>query len=317
MRSAILNFPTQFQFEPKIENSEKLGNYKQFIVCGMGGSHLAGDLLLPWNPALPVIIHSDYGLPANLTNDSLAIISSYSGNTEEALDALRLALEQKLPVAAIAVGGKLLEIAEKEGIPFIKMPNTGIQPRSALGFSLRGILSLMKQEKGFQETSELSKLLSPEQWENEGKKLAKKIENKIPVIYSSTRNKAVAYNWKIKINETGKTPAFYNVFPELNHNEMTGFDAQLANRHLSENFHFIFLKDKSDHPRIQKRMKILVKLFEDRRLPVEILELSGKHTFEKIFNSLLLADWFSYYTAEQYGLEFEQVPMVEEFKKLM
>ena len=127
----------------------------------------------------------------------------------------------------------------------------------------------------------------------------------------------LAHNWKIKFNETGKVPAFCNVFPELNHHEMTGFDVQDASRHLSEKFHFVFLKDDDDHPQVQKRMDITAKLYRDRNLPVEILMLQGQSRVEKMFSSLVLADWTAYHTGEGYGLETEQVPMVEEFKGLI
>jgi len=112
------------------------------------------------------------------------------------------------------------------------------------------------------------------------------------VIYSSKRNVAVAYNWKIKFNETGKIPAFYNVFPELNHNEMTGLDVREATKELSKNFHFIFLKDETDHPKIQTRMDITKKLYEDRGLAVEILQLQGNDIFHKIFSTLFFCDQF-------------------------
>jgi len=153
--------------------------------------------------------------------------------------------------------------------------------------------------------------------ENSGRELAEKIKGKIPVIYSSSQNSAIAYNWKIKFNETGKIPAFYNVFPELNHNEMTGFDVKEPTKPLSEKFYFIFLKDEADHPKVIKRMDITKKLYGDRGLSAEMISLDGGNILEKMFSSLLLADWTAYYTAVQYGADPEQVPMVEEFKKLI
>jgi glucose/mannose-6-phosphate isomerase len=197
------------------------------------------------------------------------------------------------------------------------MPNIGIQPRSALGFHTKALLKIMGKARELSEITQLADLLWPEDFEAQGKELAERIKDKVPVIYASEANQALAYNWKIKFNETGKIPAFYNVFSELNHNEMTGFDVKDSSRHLSQNFMFFLLTDKDDHPQIQKRMKVLKKLYEDRGLQVEVLEMSGKSKFYKIFSSLVLADWIAYYTAKQYNLEPEQVPMVEEFKKLI
>lgn len=147
--------------------------------------------------------------------------------------------------------------------------------------------------------------------------LAAALRGKVPVVYSSARNQAVAYNWKIKMNETGKIPAFYNIFPELNHNEMTGFDVVPATKTLSSRLHFVFLTDSADHPQVQKRMRVCRKLYEKRGLPVTDAALQGAAPFEKIFNSLLAADWAALHLSKLYGTEAEQVPMVETFKKLI
>lgn len=315
MREAILNFPKQFRFRPKVENGP-LRKYRKFIVAGMGGSHLAADIIKTLRPELDITIHSDYGLPGP-GRGALVIASSYSGNTVETIDAFEKAVSANLPVAAIAVGGKLLELAKKHEVPYIQLPDTGIQPRSALGFSMKAMLKLMKQTELLKETQELAKLLKPKELEQAGQALAQKLKDRVPVIYSSAGNLSVAYNWKIKFNETGKIPAFYNVLPELNHNEMTGFDVKDASRELSSKFYFILLRDDADHPQVQKRMVVLEKLYRDRSLPVEVIEMNGQSPLERIFNSLLLADWTALYTAQGYGLEAEQVPMVEEFKKLI
>src|SRR3989338_7270101 len=320
MREAILNFNKQFEFEPQVENADRLAVKQAFIVAGMGGSHLAADIIQTIDPSMHVIVDSDYDislLPEDVLKNSLAIASSYSGNTEETVSALNQAIAMGLDSAAISVGGKIAEIAKEREIPYIRVPDTGIQPRSALGFSVKAMLKMTGREDLLQELSGLASSLSPSDLEDEGKKLAETLKGKVPVIYSSATNKSIAYNWKIKFNETGKIPAFYNVVPELNHNEMTGFDAKESSAKLSENFHFIFLKDDSDHPQNLKRMEVMEKLYADRGFPVSVLELRGSSKIEKIFSSLVLADWAAYHTAEIYGLESEQVPMVEEFKKLV
>jgi len=317
MSTSIKNFHKQFSYTPVIEQAKRLKKFNHYYVIGMGGSHLAADLALIWNPKLPLTIVSDYGLPPEATKKDLVIASSYSGNTEETIDGLKIALKKKLPVVVIAVGGKLIALAKKHNLPYIQLPNTGIQPRCALGFSLRALLKIVGDERGLRESARLAKTLKPDDFEKAGQTLAIKLANKIPVIYSSRSNFAIAYNWKIKLNETGKIPAFYNVLPELNHNEMNGFDVQPSTKSLCNKFHFVFLKDKNDHSRVQKRMTILERLYRKRGLPVEILELQGKTEFEKMFFSLVLADWTAVYIAKHYKLESEQVPMVEEFKRLM
>ena len=321
MKSAILNFPEQFGFTPKIENKTAFKKADKFIILGMGGSHLAADIIAAFRPEKNIIIHSDYGLPLlpeKKLKDYLLIASSYSGNTEEVLDGLNQALNKGLNVACAAVGGKLLETARERKLPFVEIPNTGIQPRAALGVSLRALAKIMGDEEILRDTSELEKTLEPKKLEEKGKELAGEIKNKMPIIYTSRKNAFIGYNWKIKMNETGKIPAFVNIFPELNHNEMTSFDIADSTRKLSQNFYFIFLKDdKYDHPKIVKRMEITAGLYRKRGLPVKTIELSGLNHFHKIFSSLLFADWTAFYTAKRYGLEAEQVPMVEEFKKLI
>jgi glucose/mannose-6-phosphate isomerase len=136
-------------------------------------------------------------------------------------------------------------------------------------------------------------------------------------VYASRQNAPIAYIWKIKLNETGKIPAFMNVLPELNHNEITGFYARPATHALVRPFHFITLKDGSDDPRVAKRMGLLVKGYRGRGLPATAVPLRGANVFHKIFSSLLLADWCAYHLACATGADPEEVPVQEEFKRLM
>ena len=320
MEEAIRNFAKQFEYEPEIKNAEKLGEFEKFVLVGMGGSHLQGEILQAVCPALDLVVHRDYGLPKlseNILKNSLFVASSYSGNTEETISAFEEAIEKGYPVAVSSIGGTLIELAKQHEVPYVQIPDTGIQPRSALGFTFKVLAKLTGQEEALREAATLASQLAPEDYEEQGKKLAATLKGRVPVIYSSRRNEAVAYNWKIKCNETGKIPAFYNVFPELNHNEMTGYDVTDSTRSLVENFHFVFLKDNEDHPRIQKRMEVLEKQLSRRGLSVEVVNLEGPTQLFKIFSSLLLADWTAFYTAWQYERDPEQVPMIEEFKKLI
>src|SRR3989338_2496054 len=335
MEEAIRQFHTQFEWKPGVANAEKLPNASTFILNGMGGSHLAADLLRTCNPQIDITVFSDYGIPelspARLT-DSLLIASSFSGNTEEAVDFAQQAFAKGLPLAVIAKGGKLLEFAQKNTLPYVELPATKVQPRSGLGFQILALAALLKDETLLSELAELASVLQPSELEGKGKELAASLRGEIPVIYSSTRNQAIAYNWKIKFNETGKIPSFYNVFPELNHNEMTGFDVIETTEGLSRKLHFIFLTDSADHPQNQKRMRVTKKLYEDRGLTVTEVPIGettpaladsgtpfskGDSRLKRMFSSLLVADWTAVHLSQIYGTEAEQVPMVEEFKKLI
>ena len=325
MREAFLNFPQQLIWEPKLENKDRLPRgANRFVVAGMGGSHLAADLLRMLDPSLRLTVHKDYGLPPLSTDElaeSFVICSSYSGNTEETLDVYNAAAKLRISRGVAAVGGRLLEIAKRDAVPYVQLPDTGIQPRSALGFSVKALLKLMGKDEILRELVGFGRslqVLRVEELEDRGRELAERLKGYIPIIYASERNYPIAYNWKIKFNETGKIPAFCNAFPELNHNEMTGFDINDTTKNLSERFIFILLEDSNDdHPRIQKRMEVLAKLLKSRNFKIEIQELEGVNIFHKIFSSLLVADWASFYLAQAYGVDPEQVPMVEQFKKLI
>lgn len=321
MDQAIRDFPQQFAFKPVVESKDALQKKQRFVVCGMGGSNLASGLLQIARPDVDLRTHRDYGLP-QLPEDAykeyLFIAASYSGKTEETLASYDEARERGLALAAFAVGGKLLDKAKADGVPYIQLPNTGIQPRAALGFSAVALMMLMGQTDALAKLSELATRLNVSALEDQGKQLAITLQGRVPIFYASQKNVELARIAKIKMNETGKVPSFYNAFPELNHNEMTGFDATSATKNLCEPFHFIFLRDSGDHPQIQKRMDVVKKLYEDRGLGVSEVTLDhALQPFEKIFRALMVLDWASFYVGANLGVETEQVPMVEEFKRMI
>jgi glucose/mannose-6-phosphate isomerase len=317
MRESIENFAEQFAYNPVIENKENWHKADKFLVCGMGGSHLQGEILQLLKPSLDVLVYQDYGLPLFIGKDRMVIASSYSGNTEETLSAFHEAREKGFSLAASSVGGKLIVLAQEHKVPYVQIPDTNIQPRSALGYALRALLKLAGEEELLRETSQLAPLLRSKEFEKPGELLAQKLKGKVPVVYSSRRNQILAYNWKIKFNESAKIPCFYNVFPELNHNEMTGFDIINSTKQLSEKFVIVLLKDSEDDPRIQKRMEVLEQQYKKRGIQIEDIKLEGQGLSERIFSSLVLADWTAWHTSQLYGTEPEQVPMIEEFKKLI
>ncbi len=313
---AIKSLSKQLQYQPELVNDDKLGKHERFIFVGMGGSALAPDLLKVSNPQWDILIHRDYGLPDlpdKVLQNSLIVLNSYSGNTEEVISAFKLALEKNLSVVAVSVGGKLLELARQNTKPYVEMPDWGLEPRMALGLNLRALLKVLGQDESL---DMISKIQLPESEKN-GKEIAHKVRGFVPVIYSSRKNGPLAYAWKVKINETSKKPAFSNVFPELNHNEMAGFHANEVSKLLSQNFCFIFLEDQTDNPRMLKRMGVTAQLFQKQKLNVETLELTGDHAFFKIFSSLQLADWVSYYIAKEYGVDPADISAIEEFKRMM
>lgn len=296
------DFNKQFEFEPKINNLKNLKKSQDLFLAGMGGSHLSADLVKSVYPQLNLKIHSNYGLPQGINKESLLIVSSFSGNTEETIDSLYSALKKNIPVIIISSGGKLIEISKEKNLPYILLPNTINMPRLAIGFSLKAILKIINKK--------VSIKIDNLKAEKEGKKIAEKIYKTIPIIYSSEKNKSVANIWKINFNENSKNPSFCNYFPELNHNEMAGF------LNSKKTFSILMLEDELDHPKIKIRMNAFREIYKDS---FEILTIKNeeKDIWNKYFYLILLSNWTSYYLALKNKVKLEDMEMIERFKKMI
>ena len=318
MEESLRNFNQQFSTELEIGNGEEWQQYARFLVAGMGGSALAAQLFSVFRPELDLVIHRDYGLPL-LAQDRwqgrLVIASSYSGNTQETLNALDEARKLHVPAAVISTGGKLLEIAQREDIPFVKIPDLGLLPRVAVGMSFLGLCKLMGQEELYEKTRQLAFELKPQDLQEQGKFLSKELSGKIPVIYGSGYSLPIANQWKIAFNETTRIPAFANAFPELNHNEMAGFDVIDSTRELTSRFHIVLLKSEEDSSQIKKRMGAAEDLWRARGVQVTQVELQGSSEVLRVFSSILLGHFTALALARHYGTASEKDDMVEEFKR--
>ncbi|MGM0629245.1 MAG: SIS domain-containing protein [Patescibacteria group bacterium] len=322
MEEAIASLPDQFNFNPEIEQKENIfRDYDAVVVAGMGGSHLCAGVLKALNPSLPIFIHNSYGLPEfpeKIMKRVLFVFVSYSGGTEEVLDSIDEALLKNLNSAVITTGGSLGKKAKEANMPRIFMPDTGIQPRNAIGYSTVSLATMLEDERSLRNLKELSSKIEPEREKGEGVKIAKDLLGYIPLIYSSGENSTVAYNWKVKFNETAKIPSFYNVFPEANHNEMEGFGVVESTKDLSSSIAPYFLIDEDDHPRIQRRMDVTYSIYEDRGINVRRFELQGDSRAEKIFRGIMVADWASLeLSRNHYNTDADNVPMVEKFKNII
>jgi glucose/mannose-6-phosphate isomerase len=318
MEDTLRRFGEQFEWQPVVEHNEVLRPHKHYVVCGMGGSHLGAWLIKRYGHISNITIHRSYGLPElpqDVWDDALVILSSYSGTTEEVLDAGREALRRGLSMAAATTGGKLLEFAREHALPHVVIPETGLEPRMAIGFTGIAIARIMGNAKLEEQIREGGKHADATARQVEGKQLAERLMGKVPLVYASVANIPIAYVWKIKFNETAKIPSFCNVFPEMCHNELTGFDVVDATRDISARLHGVFLEDFSDHPRIQERMRVASEMLGERGIPIEHVALAGKSGFEKAFNGALLADWVTLELARSYKVPNPETPMVAEFKK--
>lgn len=331
MRQFILDFPNQFKKGIKAAEAADLNSltarkndFQNLIICGMGGSALPGELIkiLP-HLNIPVFIHKSYGLPKETNNKSLVFISSYSGDTEETLSALNDALRRKLNVIAFSdEQGKIQEIAKENNIFNVKFPKEaeGFQPRFSLGYLFSAMMFCLSKLGIIHcdinvKFSEAKDFLNKENsnFEEEGKLLAQKIYEKIILIYVPYDFRGLSYIWKINFNETSKIPAFSNCFPELNHNEINGFVnlSKIADGKIK----ILSLLDDSADERIIKQSKITSELLLKEGVETINVRIYGDSVLQKIFSSVLLSMWTSYYLALLYNTDPIPVKMVEDFKK--
>jgi len=322
MRQFLLDFPNQFTRALEFSKGVKVsGDFENIIVTGIGGSTLPGDLVKLCLPdlKLPVIVNRDYDLPKEATKNSLIFISSYSGNTEEPLSVYREARKRGLRMVGFCSGGELERLCKKDGIPYVKYPKEreGFQSRFALGYAFTAMVNVLhnsgligNKKKGILKICELLRKES-KNIEKQSRSLASKLTGSTPVVYSSEKNRGLAYVWKINFNENSKIPAFYNSFPELNHNEMVGYTNPQGK------FHVIVLRDKNDHSRILKRMDITPKVIDSDKTTTETIDLKNETIIPKMFHSIYLAMWTSYHLALEYGIDPTPVEMIEDLKKRM
>lgn len=322
----IKNIPEQLLTGLDLAKNVKVeGNFKAIEISGMGGSALPGNLLRIY---LHDLFHKDsqknqrfgiyqnrfYSLPPEAFDNCLNIISSYSGNTEETIASFKEALESNLPCIGLAAGGKVLEMCRQNNIPFVKMPE-GIQPRMMTATNFAAVFQIlansgMIEDKKDEFGKAVDKLKKKAvELEEEGRKIAEEIAGKTPVVYGSTKFKSLAMIWKIMFNENAKTPAFWNFFPELNHNEMVGFTK------LQGKFQLVILRDASDHPCNLKRIEATVNILKNYGVDSTIVAMPEDGMLFRIFATLQIGCWASYYLALKYEVDPTPVDMVEELKE--
>jgi glucose/mannose-6-phosphate isomerase len=277
------------------------------VIAGMGGSAIGGDIvrrLALTESKLPVWVHRDYGLPAFVDESTLVIASSYSGNTEETLSAFTKALGTRAKKLVITSGGKLKDLAEKEGIPAYVIDYKA-PPRAALPHSLIPLvgifrkLGLLGEELAdLQEAVDVLKKLSADLIEtrplasNPAKQLAAKLQGRIAVIYGAEILSEVAKRWKGEFNENSKAWAFFECFPELNHNAVVGYESPIEAK---ERIFVLMLRSSSLHSRILLRYDVTAKLLAKAGIAYEFAEARGKSPLAQVLSSVHLGDYASFY----------------------
>ncbi|MDA3815365.1 MAG: bifunctional phosphoglucose/phosphomannose isomerase [Patescibacteria group bacterium] len=314
LRQIIIDYPNQLNIGQKFANKTTLDfkkkEYDNIIICGMGGSALPAELLINYlekeKLKLNIFISRNYDLPLNASKNSLIFISSYSGNTEETISCFNQALELKADIVSFSEGGEVEKIAKINNIPHVKynIKFDHIEPRYATTYVFTAMHQVLTN-LNITDTIEDFPNINSRDFEVYGEEIAKKIKNKIPVIYASNKHKSLARIWKIKINENSKSPAFWNYFPELNHNELVGFSNP------RDNYFVLMLIDENDQERIKKRIRITSDLYKKLGIKTEIIDIKGENYLSKILNTLVLGDWISYYLAIEYNQDPTPVKLVE------
>ncbi len=307
-RAEKLRIPHHVEISKKIRIVYK--KPEKILVAGMGGSAIGGDLLRSWlsdfSP-IPIDVSRDYRLSNYVDEKTLVFVVSYSGNTEETLSSFVEAVERRCMVVAITSGGQLLMLCKQLAIPVVELPS-GIPPRTALPYLFFPLIVVLKKMKIIDgksvEISEaitvLSKVREQIQPEtpfsrNIAKQIALKVKGTIPVIYGFRHYSGVAARIKDQFNENSKVPAKCDVFPELNHNEIVGWQ---GSKKLTGNFSVILLRDLDEPLEIKARIDLTKKLVLKKKVRV-ILELygQGKFTLARMLSAIYIGDFVSIYLA--------------------
>ncbi len=303
-------------------------DYRSIVVLGMGGSAIAGDLLAGYlqdELSIPILVNRNYSLPAYVNEHSLVIACSYSGNTEETLNGVQEALKRHATLVFVSSNGALLKMGQEEGIPSIHIPE-GYPPRQALGYMFFVLLHLFQRlglisdkSKEIEETVHILENMNHRfaPGESHGQNLpnhiAQKLFNRIPLIYSASEELyAVGYRWCTQLNENAKTLAFHNNLPELNHNEIMGWEAP---RKILSNLCVVFLRSNREMSRNLTRVKITRDILRKHEVPVFEIFSEGESKLARMFSLIFIGDWVSYYLASMYGkdpLVIENIDFLKE-----
>jgi len=297
------------------------------IILGMGGSAIGGELLRSLTALenrLPVSVHRSYGRPPFLDEKTLLIVSSYSGNTEETISAF----VESLPIAAkklvLTGGGQLRTLAAKEGVPIFVI-DYHAPPRAAFAHSFVPLLGIFQRlglvedksadfEEAIHVLNELAAQLSESTplASNPAKQLATRLSGKLAVIYGAGILSEVAQRWKTQLNENGKAWAFYELFPELNHNAIVGYQFPLE---VKDNIQVVLLHSSRLHARLSRRYRFTMEIMTKAGIGHDMIEATGDSPLAQMLGLILFGDYVSFYLAMLNGVDPTPVASIDYLKK--
>lgn len=287
------------------------------VICGMGGSGIGGSIvarLVEDECKVPVNVVNDYKLPAFVNASTLVIASSYSGNTEETYAALQHAVDKKAQIACITSGGLIGELAHSRGFDCITIPG-GHPPRSQFGYSaisqlrLFSSYGLMDPER-FERLATLGSFLRQRQQAHlqRATGLLNALADRIIILYAAQNNSAIAVRWRQQINENAKRLCWHHVYPEMNHNELVGWEGG------DDRFGTIIMRSQDDHARSRLRMDITDDMIRAKGALVEFVDAVGDTREARTFDLIQQGDWLSLLLAEHYGVDPVAIVPIEHLK---
>ena len=321
MKTLVDSFTEQLKRAKEIADKAVISpakNIQNIIITGLGGSGIGGTIiseLINDSCPVPILVNKDYFLPSFANSNTLLIVSSYSGNTEETLQVMNEAIAKKVQIVCVTSGGKVLELAKQHQFEFIEIPG-GNPPRSCIGYSLVQLIKILIA-KGFAPASLMTDLESSIKLLQDEKAsikvnamtIAKKLSGQIAVIYSLGSCEGVSVRFRQQINENSKALCWHHVFPEMNHNELVGWTE--VNRHLTVvTFHTSF-----DYARTKKRYEVCKPIFEKYAKEVIDITAHGTSKLEQFFYLINIGDWISCYIADIKDIDPVEVNVIDHLKK--
>ncbi len=303
-------------------------NVDNIVFAGMGGSALWAQLATTWPGFnVPFEIWRRYDVPTYVSEKTLLIVSSYSGNTEEALSALEAGEKAGAQIVIAASGGKLVEIAGQKGYPITLLPKSA-QPRYAALNGLKSLVTILERagllaedsaEKTLHHASEFLKA-QIENWksdvptaQNPAKQMALELAGSSPVIYAGSKMFPAAYKWKISLNENAKNVAWCDEIPEFSHNELIGWSSHPVDKP----YKVVDLRSSFEHPRVQKRFVVTERVLSGLRPAPIVVEAKGETILEHLLYLVAFGDFTSMYTGLLNGVDPAPVDLVEKMKKAL
>ncbi len=299
---------------------------KSVALCGMGGSAIAGDIVagaLSERLVVPFGVVRDYYLPGWVGEDTLTILSSYSGTTEETLTCAMQATERAALCVSITSGGKLAAEYAEQGVPVVPVPQ-GLQPRAALLRVLVPVVVLLERceaitasgadlDEARQTVADAVAALAPEvpTESNPAKQLAHQLLGAVPMIWGSEVTTAVARRWKTQLNENAEVPAFWSDLPELDHNEIVGFPGMGP---LEAVVKVVSLRDERQHRQVQRRFDLTHELVRPHVAAVLTASAEGRSPLARALDLVILGDYTALYLALLRGVDPGPVAMIERLK---